>query len=154
VSVIAAGLVLGASHSSMARKKEVKVYNLEKSIKNHLGFVKPDALKKAIEDMAAKWPQRFTDKEALLKKVDALSGELQGAANSVDKAREILAFQKEVLTRNPLLDFDKLLVIRHQPGSDNPFPTNWQSNANITKRKYKSEIAMISIKDPDYISAL
>ncbi|MDH3982521.1 MAG: hypothetical protein OES84_06410, partial [Kiritimatiellaceae bacterium] len=105
----------------------------------------PDAMERAIKDMATTWPDCFEDADDLLAKVEAY----RALKNDPSKAKEILAFQREVLTRNPLLDFDQLLYVRRDINSFGmSLPKNWNSNSNIPKKGYDNEIAQLSIKEP------
>ena len=104
-----------------------------------------EALEMAIKDMASTWPDKFKDADKLLAELKTLRD------SSADKAA-MDTFQKRVLLRNPLLDFDRLLVVRRKKG--NPFPANWQSNSSIGKTGHDNELAMVSIKNPGEIKTI
>ena len=117
----------------------------------HMAVFSPDAMERAIKDMAATWPERFKDVDELLAEVEAC----RKLKDDASKAEEILAFQREVLTRNPLLDFDQLLFVRRDAGSfGKSLPANWQSNSSIPKTGYDNEIAVVSIRDSERTRSL
>ena len=85
----------------------------------------PAALRRAIQDLAATCPARYTRRDEFLAKLDkfekglpGLRAQLTGSDAAGMEAglktwNEMLAFQREALLANPLLDFDQLLLIRH-----------------------------------------
>jgi len=103
----------------------------------------PEAMTRAIKDMAKTWPELFKDSEVLLEKVQKFKSELKNADDA--KIKEMQEFRKAVLLRNPLLEFDKLLLIRRK--GNQGLPTNWTSNSSIPKNNYTNDLAMMSIKD-------
>jgi len=100
-----------------------------------------DAIEMAIKDMAHAWPERFKDADRLLAELKATKA-----------PQKLEVFQRRVLLRNPLLDFDKLLVIRDS--SANRFPANWQSNSSMRKTVASNDLALISIKAPERAESL
>jgi len=117
-----------------------------KGLAAHIAVFDPDAMVRAIKDMAATWPERFKDVDELLAGVE----KCRALKDDASKAEEILAFQREVLTRNPLLDFDELLFVRRDTKMfGKSLPANWQSNSSISKTGYDNEIAVLSIREPE-----
>jgi len=103
-----------------------------------------DAMRRAIRDMATSWPGRFDDSRDLLTELDSIK--------DPEAAR---VFQRKVLLRNPLLDFDKVLFVQRDAISfGRSLPANWQSNSNIPKKGYDNQVAVFSIKDPDQVRPL
>ena len=101
-----------------------------------------DSIKMAIDDMAKTWPAQFKDADKLL-------AELKQLREAKADNNKIAEFQKRVLLRNPLLDFDKLLVVRTDKIG---LPNNWESNSNIGKTGYNAELQQISIKNPNGVT--
>ena len=90
-------------------------------------------LARAITDLSASFPDKYTQGAAFMK-----------ALGSVKTDEEFLALQRKALLANPLLDFDKLLIVRrgeHRLG----LPQNWESNCGIGSRGYSNDIAVLSI---------
>ena len=62
----------------------------------------------------------------------------------------LVALQREALLANPLLDFDKILLVER--GIKSPslgLPRNWQSNSSLAKTGYDDRIAVLSLLSPD-----
>jgi len=108
---------------------------------------KTEPIRMAIRDMAETWPDRFPDADKLL-------AELKQLGESKADAKAVEAFQRRVLLRNPLLDFDKLLVVRRKQGRNLGFPANWQSNSSIPAKGYENDLAVLSIKDPETLTTV
>jgi len=119
--------------------------------------VKPEALGRAIHDLIAtfgadyaKGPEYLERLKALEKEGEGLEGEAaQGGAEARDEAERVSdalrALRGEALLANPLLDFDKLLVVKR--GAKSPslgLPRNWQSNSSLPKTGFDDEIAVLS----------
>ena len=102
-------------------------------------------LRLAIEDLSRSFPAGYQRGAEFLKRLDAVKGEA-----------EFKALQREALLASPLLDFDRLLVVKRL---DDPaarpkgkmnvghvlgLPQNWQSNASLEKTAYDNEITVLS----------
>ena len=111
-----------------------------------LGSINLKALRLAIEDLTTAHPGTYPGK--YLKELGEIEAELNNA-DSEEIARmavDLVAFRQEALLANPLLDFDKLLLVKRRgsPG----MPQNWVGNC--TKRgPFDNEIAVLSPVRPD-----
>ena len=114
------------------------------------------ALRLAVADLAKDWPDRYKNAQPLLDRIDAaekqgpelmqtLIGNPDGARPAIDA---LLALQREALLSNPLLDFDRLLLVKRGEGNLG-LPQNWQGNCAIASRGYDNEIAVLSPVRPD-----
>lgn len=107
-----------------------------------------DALRRAIEDTMASYPQAYPNGPAYLARLEDYAAR---SASDPSLAAEIAAFQREVLLANPLLEsVDKLLIIRRS--ADSPalgLPQNWQGNCSLPLTQFDNEIAVISIRNPE-----
>lgn len=112
------------------------------------------AVRLAIEDMERSFPGRYDGtkhRRALAEfarihesLAEALEkGELPETAPPVE---ELLAGIRTALLENPLLDFDRLLVVRRRPRDSNGFvPANYLSHASIADRTgWDNEIAVLA----------
>ena len=80
----------------------------------------------AVRDLAASWPERFPRAADWLRQIahwkERAPALLQALdredAQAIPQALELAAFHKETLLANPLLDFDRMLVIQRQPLGD------------------------------------
>jgi formylglycine-generating enzyme required for sulfatase activity len=111
------------------------------------------SLELAIEDLRRTFGDRypkgsaFLDRLAALRKVHdaALKGGAPGdpaaAIGSIRAALE--ALRAEALLANPLLDFDRLLVVKRSLANLG-LPTNYQSNSSLPRTGIDNEIAVLS----------
>ncbi|MCX7007144.1 MAG: SUMF1/EgtB/PvdO family nonheme iron enzyme [Kiritimatiellaeota bacterium] len=110
------------------------------------------ALRLAIEDLTKTFPEKYTRGAEFLKQLDSVTNEAAFAA-----------LQREALLANPLLDFEKLLLVRrgeaHAKTTDAKpkkkargqlgLPANWQGNSSLPRQGYDDEIAVLSPVRPD-----
>ena len=92
------------------------------------------ALRRAVEDLAAAFPAQYTRAPEFLQRLDALDQRIAAAQGDDLKAAadELTALQREALLANPLLDFDRLLLVRRAEGSMG-LPQNWQGNCSLPR---------------------
>ncbi|MBW8039991.1 MAG: SUMF1/EgtB/PvdO family nonheme iron enzyme [Planctomycetes bacterium] len=84
------------------------------------------ALRLAIKDLIKTFPTKYTKGRDYLKALDRYTGLLpkikealkQRDKTALKQAEEILTFQREALLSNPLLDFDRLMLIKRKPVGD------------------------------------
>jgi formylglycine-generating enzyme required for sulfatase activity len=109
------------------------------------------ALRRAINDLTQSYPEGYARGPEFLGRLDAYEQSMPTlmTAMAVDPdaawttIEEIRAFQVEALLANPLLDFDRLLLVKR--GENAPgLPQNWQGNCAIASRGYDNEIAVLS----------
>jgi formylglycine-generating enzyme required for sulfatase activity len=118
------------------------------------------ALRLAIEDLSTTYPDKYTRGAEFLKQADALEQKIAGVAgasakgdiaavqNLADLGNELHALRIEaLLTQNPLVDFDKLLLVKRGEGNLG-LPQNWVTNASIGRTGYDNEIAVLSPVSP------
>ena len=122
----------------------------------------PRSLRLAIEDLINTFGPKYPQGPQYLKRLDALSKELkrleektQGGQLPLDAERKpveeaLAALAREALLANPLLDFDRLLLVqRGEKGPALGLPYNWQSNSCLPKTGYDDQIAVLSPVRPD-----
>ncbi len=131
------------------------------------------ALRRAVRDLTASFPARYTQGEEYLRRADAYeqrtSQVLEALAKSdptaLREAEAIVAFQREALLANPLLDFDRLLLIKRKPIGDPrrgedydrglgkfiglPQQSSWQLHTMPNVTGWDNEIAVLSPVRPD-----
>ncbi|HRZ82352.1 MAG TPA: SUMF1/EgtB/PvdO family nonheme iron enzyme [Candidatus Hydrogenedentes bacterium] len=108
------------------------------------------ALRRAVEDLAAAFPAQYAKAPEFLQRLDALDKRIAAAQGDDLKAAadELTALQREALLANPLLDFDRLLLVRRAEGSMG-LPQNWQGNCSLPRAGFDNEIAVLSPVNPD-----
>jgi formylglycine-generating enzyme required for sulfatase activity len=117
-----------------------------------IGSVNMPALRRAVEDLSASYPDRYGAK-GYLARLEGFERQLPeilkaieaGRADAAERAASLLAFRQEALLANPLLDFDKLLVVkRGLKGPALGLPQNWQGNSCLPRGGYDDEVAVLS----------
>ncbi|MBI9016245.1 MAG: SUMF1/EgtB/PvdO family nonheme iron enzyme [Phycisphaerae bacterium] len=122
------------------------------AIDKQIDNVNVQALQRAIADLSKTFPDKYTKGSQFAKQLDELSvnvdqikaGLKTGDTASINKAQQLIDLQKEILFSNPLLDFDKLILIKRKGMG---LSTNWTSNSAVPQRGYDSEIIQISLKN-------
>ncbi|MBM3890014.1 MAG: hypothetical protein FJ388_12935, partial [Verrucomicrobia bacterium] len=131
-----------------------------------LNSTTPESVRLAIEDLATTFPGKYdaaTHRKALAefetRRAELLktlgSPPLRGGNNDEDPPRsgglrddeitKLLAGVRAALLANPLLDFDKLLVVRRAPASATGFVSaNYLTHAAMSRTGYDNEIAVLS----------
>ena len=96
-----------------------------------------DALRRAVADMGETFgddyqsPPNFEKRLAAMEELFRITGEQLASGDpktyeaGVANAKEILAFVREVLLANPLLDFDELMVLRRKFAATGPGGVYW-----------------------------
>jgi formylglycine-generating enzyme required for sulfatase activity len=91
-----------------------------------LEMLNVSALRRAIRDLMKTFPAEYTRGEEYLGALDALQKRLPEVKEALRErnkealtiAEEIVTFQREALLSNPLLNFDRLLLIKRKPLGD------------------------------------
>jgi formylglycine-generating enzyme required for sulfatase activity len=127
-----------------------------------LAAVNTKAMRLALDDLIAtfgsrypKGPQyierlaKFDDRKQAIQA--ALAKNDAGAAEQIAAfVKEFRGFQQEALLANPLLDFDRLLLVKRDLKSPKlGLPQNWQGNCALPKSGYDNEIAVLSPVRPE-----
>ena len=93
------------------------------------------ALRRAINDLSASFPGRYSRGGEFLARLDAVKNET-----------EFKSLQHDALMSNPLLDFDKLLVVRRD-AKNLGLPQNWVGNCGLPHKPYDNEIAILTLSN-------
>ncbi|MDT8300136.1 MAG: SUMF1/EgtB/PvdO family nonheme iron enzyme [Sedimentisphaerales bacterium] len=91
-----------------------------------LELVNFTAMKLAVKDLMKGFPEKYTNGEKYLRAIDNYENRLpeikkalqHGDKTAVGQVDEIIALQHRALLSNPLLDFNKLLLIKRRPLDD------------------------------------
>jgi len=106
--------------------------------------VKLHAVEMAIKDLQSTYPGTYDRAHAFSDRLHRIASLPLGQAR--DTALETL--QRQALLGNPLLDFDRMLVVRRKCQGEQGFPANWQGNERLKRTGYTNDIAMLSMGDP------
>ena len=147
---------------SLVRPKARKLDSPMTSLRRPATDTKPEALRMAIEDLKNTFGSRYPRGREYLARLQPLAAaatqlaeaESQGTAVAEQRKeqlrQDLSALAQEALLSNPLLDFDRLLLV--QRGANSPslgLPMNWQSNSCLAKTGYDDRIAVLSPLRPD-----
>jgi len=102
------------------------------------------ALRLAIEDLIATFGPRYTKGREYLARLEAL--EKSGVEGDLTA---LAALKREALLANPLLRFDKLLLVRREEKGDLGLTPNWGGKIDIAKTGYDNEIVVLSPVGPE-----
>ncbi|MFH1269126.1 MAG: hypothetical protein ABIK89_25645, partial [Planctomycetota bacterium] len=108
------------------------------------GGVNLKALRLAIEDLIATFGPGYPKGYEYLARLEVL--EKNGAEGDL---AEFTALKREALLANPLLRFDKLLLVRREEKGDLGLTPNWGGKVDIAKTGYDNEIVILSPVTPE-----
>jgi len=103
------------------------------------------AAKLAIKDLTQSFPGRYPRGAEWLKQVEDLELRAGNAAatNLPALGKELAAVRSEALLANPLLDFDRVLLIKRNAGHL-ALPQNWESDSSIPRGGIENELMILS----------
>ena len=107
------------------------------------------ALGRAIRHLSETYPDTYPSR--YLEQLEGYEQVLEDSSKALeqagdDLAAELYAFQREALLANPLLDFDRLLLVKRRANRMG-LPQNWQGNCSIAATGYDNEIALLDYRD-------
>lgn len=100
-----------------------------------------ESLRLAIHDLMQTYPQSYPRGPDFLCRVAAL--ERRARAGEQGLQAELAQLRNDALLANPLLDFDRLLLLKRKRGQLG-LPTNHQCNTALKQTGYDNEIALLS----------
>ena len=123
----------------------------------------PEAMRLAMTDLASTYPEHFDNYQESLEVLSAFEAQLtdveeglaDGSESALTEAEAILAFQRNVLLANPLLDFDHILLLqrglpnvadgRTAMGPNIGLPANWQAGVALPRRdRWEDSLVVLS----------
>ncbi len=131
-----------------------KLYTNARSIEDTLATARGvdfAPLRRALNDLTKTYGKEYPNGKAYLEQLEKIEvlradGVLNNDAKKLVQAGEQFeALRTEALMANPLLDFEKLLVIKRRGNLG--LPQNWQGNC-VMRGKYDNEIATLSPVSP------
>lgn len=115
------------------------------------------ALRRAVEDLRQSHGQGYPRADQFLAKIEAsekrvtaaraklLARDARSAAALAEAEWEARQVQREALLANPLLNFEKLLVVKRSAARLG-LPQNWQGNCALPRTGYDNEIAALELR--------
>jgi formylglycine-generating enzyme required for sulfatase activity len=116
-----------------------------------------EAVRRAIRDTIATFPEEYAEGQKYLDELQTLQDgapDLRARLKTGDDAafdelnRHLLSIRTALLS-NPVLDFERLLLVRRRAVGKMGLPQNWQGNCALPKTGYDNEIAVLSPVRPD-----
>ncbi|MFW6162955.1 MAG: SUMF1/EgtB/PvdO family nonheme iron enzyme, partial [Planctomycetota bacterium] len=109
-----------------------------------------ESLELAIRHLARHFGDRYSQGDAFLARLEAiqttratlLKTGYEGKERWSKLETKFRALRREALLANPLLDFDRLLLVRRSAGKLG-LPANWQSNSSLPRGGFDNEIAVL-----------
>lgn len=144
--------------------------------RSELAKVNFQALRLAVRDLEKTFPDEYTGGKEYLKTLDAFDKRLpaieealsRGETEALKQVRQIAALQYKALLANPLLDFDRLLLIKRRPLGDArrskgdesndkglgkflgiPQQSSWQLHTIPNTTGWENEISILSPLSPE-----
>ena len=99
-------------------------------------------LERAIKDLTATHGKKYPNGSEFMARLEQLKSDKE----STDVMEKLAVLRREALLANPLLDFEKILLVRRTE-RNLAMPANWQSNSSLRHTGYKNDIVTLSLKD-------
>ena len=106
-----------------------------------------EPLRLAIRDLTASNAEKYPRGSAYLKRLDAIEKQLAAGKQTPELVKQFETLREEALLANPLLNFDKLLLIRRSKRNMG-LVNNWLGNSSIRGTGFDNEIAVLSPVSP------
>ncbi|MDR0521132.1 MAG: SUMF1/EgtB/PvdO family nonheme iron enzyme [Planctomycetaceae bacterium] len=105
----------------------------------------PESAKRMIEDLIQNFGNKYPKGKEYLQRVNDLAGKLKEPDKNPDARKEFDALLREAALANPLLDFDKILVVRRDKKRGFGFiGLNSHTNENMPRNGFDNELAVLS----------
>lgn len=112
------------------------------------------AVRAAVADLTKTFGPRYPEGAKFLERFGAL--ERADSLSEPERRRQFLALQREALLANPLLDFDRMLVVKRRMSSVKNqmsppammalgLPSNHECNSSLDRTGYDNELAVLSL---------
>jgi len=112
------------------------------------------AVRMAVEDLTRSFGREYPKGPQYLRRLDEMEKAIVEAASGeagdkqVDVAQRFLALRAEALLANPLLKFDKLILVKRSVRSPRlGLPQNWQGNCALSRSGYDDSIVTLKMSD-------
>jgi formylglycine-generating enzyme required for sulfatase activity len=115
------------------------------------------ALRRVVEDLSQTYPDTY-GRRGFLQRLEeferdwpaTMAAVKAGDAAAVERAGKCMELRREALLANPLLDFDKLLLVKRDAKSPSlGLPANWEGNCALARSGFADEIMVLSPVRPD-----
>ncbi len=115
-------------------------------VREGLSTVNLRALRMAIEDLTTTFGARYAAGPDYLDRLTKIEQALEEGRDMETLTQKAIALQREALLANPLLDFDRILLVRRDvKGPSLGLPQNWQGNCALPRSGYDDEVAIMPV---------
>ena len=123
-----------------------------------LELIDTTAMRRAVDDLVTSFPNEFFTKDKAnvrLSEIEQRKAEIRKLLerddeNASERLGQLQALQRELLLANPLIDFDRLLIVKRNLSSPSlGLPCNWQGNSALPRSGFDDEIASFSPRNAD-----
>jgi formylglycine-generating enzyme required for sulfatase activity len=101
------------------------------------------ALRLAIADLTATFGDRYPQGGAFAGRLTELESRLQAGDGGAEWAADLTLLRSAALLANPLLDFERLLVIQRTTGQLG-LPQNWEGNSSLPHTGFDNQLSVLS----------
>ena len=102
----------------------------------------PDSARRMIDDLIENFGKKYSQGPQYLERLDAIEQKLKANPDDADAATDLDTLVREAALANPLLDFDRLLVIRRKGEANRNL--NSHTSDTIKRKGWDNEISVIS----------
>lgn len=105
----------------------------------------PESARRMVQDLIATFGERYASGQDYLRRLDEAVAAMKAEPQNADASRRFEAVLREAALANPLLDFDRILVVRRNTQKDWGFVAlNSYTNDTVRRRGFDNEIAVVS----------
>ena len=106
------------------------------------------ALRLALQDLTTTFGARYPKGGDFLKTLDEVEAQLRQPTSAPAAQARLAALQHQALLANPLLDFDRLLLVQRAENKLG-LPQNWEGNSSLPHTGFSNQIVVLSPVRPD-----
>jgi formylglycine-generating enzyme required for sulfatase activity len=106
------------------------------------------SLRLAIEDLTTTFGARYQQGRAFAERLSELERREAASGQTPDFRDALAQLRREALLANPLLDFERLLLVQRD-GNNLGLPQNWEGNSSLPRDGFNNQIAVLSPIRPD-----
>jgi formylglycine-generating enzyme required for sulfatase activity len=106
-----------------------------------------EPLRLAITDLIVSNDDKYPKGAEYLKRLDAIAKQLADGKETPELVEKFQSLRSEALLANPLLNFEKLLLVRRSK-KNLGLVSNWQSNSSLRGTGFDNDIAVLSPVSP------
>ncbi len=151
------GWILRRPGLEKRRRQEAKQARIKAGLAA-LDLIDTAAMRRAIDDLSAEFPAKFMSHQQAIARLAGIAKRkaairvalTQGDEAALEDVAKLQAEQRDLLLKNPLIDFERLLIVKRSARSPRlGLPQNWQSNCVLPRSGFDDAIAFLDVRQPD-----